>query len=250
MGDAITPFNFNGAVVRVLVDEYGEAWFVASDVASVLGYGDATHATRGLDEDEKGLRIVETPGGSQRVVIVTEAGLYALILRSRVERAKPFRRWVTHEVLPSIRKTGSFGVSAFDPADPRVVLAVIEAQRSQVLALETTVENQRAELADAAPKVEVYDRIVDCGDTVGFREAAKLIRAATGANENEVRGLMRSRGWIQRLDGKLARAPRASNHPEGCRARDRGSAFDRGGLASWPKIASTLSRASAVQPSP
>ena len=104
----IIPFDYEGATVRVVLDEGGEPWFVATDIAKTLGYGDATHMTRRLDADEKGLRSVETPGGAQTLGVVSEPGLYAAILGSRTDAAKPFKRWVTHEVLPSIRKRGGY----------------------------------------------------------------------------------------------------------------------------------------------
>lgn len=86
----------------------GEPWFVAKDIADVLGFGDATHATRGLDNDEKGLHIWETPGGNQSMTVISEPGLYKLIMRSSKPEAKQFTRWVTHEVLPSIHKSGMY----------------------------------------------------------------------------------------------------------------------------------------------
>lgn len=106
----MTPFHYGDETVRTHTDADGQVWFVATDIARILGYKDASHALRGLEEDEKGLHIVETPGGEQTLTIVSEAGLYTLLVRARVEAAKPFRRWVTHEVLPSIRKTGSYSL--------------------------------------------------------------------------------------------------------------------------------------------
>ena len=105
----IQIFCYKAMPVRT-VDINGETWFVAKDVADILEFEDATHAVRGLDEDEKALRKVETPGGIQDMTIISEAGLYTLLMRSNKEEAKPFRRWVTHDVLPSIRKTGSYSV--------------------------------------------------------------------------------------------------------------------------------------------
>lgn len=109
--------------IRVLNGEDGEPWFVASDIAKTLGYRDAEKMTRRLDDDEKGTRSVGTPGGDQQMTVITEAGLYAAILGSKVEGAQRFKRWVTHEVLPSIRKHGGYmaGQEHMDPE--RMVLA-------------------------------------------------------------------------------------------------------------------------------
>jgi len=99
------------AVVRV-VGSTDAPWFVAKDVCSALDVGNPTEAVRNLDEDEKGLRITETLGGKQEMVVVNESGLYALIFRSRKEQARVFRKWVTSEVLPQIRKTGAYSPAA------------------------------------------------------------------------------------------------------------------------------------------
>ena len=100
-------FNFDGLPVRSLRIK-GEPWFVAADLASVLEYRNAPDMTRSLDDDEKGTQIVRTPGGDQEMTIISESGLYAAILKSRKPEARQFRRWVTGEVLPSIRKTGGY----------------------------------------------------------------------------------------------------------------------------------------------
>lgn len=108
----LQPFAFpdTGEQVRtVMVD--GNPWFVAGDVAAILGFREAYDLTRGLDDDEKGPQIVRTPGGSQAVTVISEAGLYSAILRSRVPAARTFKRWVTHDLLPTIRRTGRYDVA-------------------------------------------------------------------------------------------------------------------------------------------
>ena len=89
-----------------MTDEQGEPLFVASDVAKILGYRMASDMTRRLDPDEKGTRSVRTLGGTQDLTVINEPGLYTAILGSKVEGAREFKRWVTSEVLPSIRKHG------------------------------------------------------------------------------------------------------------------------------------------------
>lgn len=105
-------FRFHeGHDVRVvMVDE--APWFVASDVCTVLGIIHAASSLRMLDEDEKGVHSMHTLGGAQSVSIVSESGLYALVLRSRKPEARQFRKWVTSEVLPAIRKNGRYEVQA------------------------------------------------------------------------------------------------------------------------------------------
>lgn len=97
----------------------GEPWFVGKDVASALGYGQGKSLNNAIanhvDADDKGVTKMMTPGGEQNVVIINESGLYALIFGSTLESAKRFKHWVTSEVLPSIRKTGSYTVSKYKP---------------------------------------------------------------------------------------------------------------------------------------
>jgi hypothetical protein len=110
---ALAPFAYDGHQVRVITDEQGMPWFVAADVCAVLGI--ATEQTRRLDDDEKGLRSMQTPGGTQSMTTVNESGLYSLILGSRKPEARAFKRWVTHDVLPAIRRTGSYALPGATP---------------------------------------------------------------------------------------------------------------------------------------
>ena len=100
-------YDFHGHNVRVIMKD-GEPWFVAKDVADVLDVSNPSDQLSLLDDDEKGVDLIETLGGKQKMSIVSESGLYAIIMRSRKPEAKPFRKWVTSEVLPSIRKTGGY----------------------------------------------------------------------------------------------------------------------------------------------
>jgi prophage antirepressor-like protein len=103
----VIPFNFGKQQVRtLLIDD--QPWFVASDVSAALQYGEASAMTRHLDDEEKGLSIVQTPGGAQEMLVINESGLYSAILRSRKPEAKRFKKWVTAEVLPAIRKYGRY----------------------------------------------------------------------------------------------------------------------------------------------
>ena len=109
-------FSFEQRDVRVVM-KGSEPWWVAKDIADVLDFRDAANAIRLLDEDEKGTQKVSTPGGEQEMLIISESGLYTLIMRSNKPEAKRFRKWVTSTVLPSIRKTGGYGVRADGPSE-------------------------------------------------------------------------------------------------------------------------------------
>ena len=103
-----------GQVRTINID--GEPWFVGKDVAVALGYCDPADAIRThVDKEDKGVGETPTPGGKQRVIIINESGLYSLILGSKLGSAKRFKRWVTSEVLPAIRKTGSYEMDDYSP---------------------------------------------------------------------------------------------------------------------------------------
>lgn len=112
---AALSFTFSAQTLRVVMRD-SEPWFVASDVCEALGIAETHRAISRLDDDEKGRHSVTTPGGQQEMTIINESGLYSLILTSRKPEAKKFKKWVTAEVLPAIRKTGRYVATA--PAAP------------------------------------------------------------------------------------------------------------------------------------
>lgn len=112
---SLVPLDFEGRQVRVITDEQGEPWFVAADVCACLAIRNPSDALSRLDDDEKGLGSTETPGGEQSMTTVNEPGLYNLVLGSRKSEAKRFKRWVTHEVLPAIRRKGTYSVPGIAP---------------------------------------------------------------------------------------------------------------------------------------
>lgn len=120
----------------------GEPWFVAADVCRALGIGNSRDATARLDSDEKGVVLTDTLGGQQKLGIVNEPGLYTLVLGSRKPQAKEFKRWITHEVIPSIRKHGAYATEAtidkiIDNPDFGIhLLQQLKAERAQKKVLE------------------------------------------------------------------------------------------------------------------
>jgi prophage antirepressor-like protein len=103
----LTEFKFQEHPIRTVLKD-GEVWFVAADVGTVLEHSNSRMLIASLDDDEKDVNIFSTSGGDQKLQIINESGLYSLIMRSNLPKAKGFRRWVTHDVLPSIRKTGRY----------------------------------------------------------------------------------------------------------------------------------------------
>lgn len=159
-----------GAVRSILID--GDPWFVAADVCKALELEKTNRALSRLDDDEKGAHSVSTPGGRQRMSIISESGLYSLILGSRKPEARAFKRWITHEVIPSIRKHGAYMTdSLLDAleAHPEAVPEYLNRLRSENARNREL--NRRLRLA--LPKAEYYDAFVDPADCTNIRTTAK-----------------------------------------------------------------------------
>ena len=127
----VVPFNFHGTQVRV-IERDDEPWFVLADLCKVLEIRNARDVAGRLDEDQKGVGQIDTPGGKQRTTIVNESGMWDVVLRSDKPEAKPLRRWLTGEVLPSIRKTGSYALKQDPAQEHHRQLASISEARMQM----------------------------------------------------------------------------------------------------------------------
>lgn len=114
MGQHINPLLFEGERLVRMIDKDGEPWFVAADVCAALDVRNPRDAVERLDEDEKGVVTADTLGGPQSLNIVSEAGVYRLVFTSRKPVAERFKRWLAHEVIPALRKTGTYGTKAFE----------------------------------------------------------------------------------------------------------------------------------------
>lgn len=158
--------------VRTIMQN-GEPWFVASDVCKALEI-DRT-ATRRLEDDEKGVHSTHTPGGTQDITIVNEPGLYTLVLGSRKPEAKAFKRWITHEVIPAIRKHGMYAVDELI-ANPDLAIAALTAlkeERAKRAELESACAVQTQQIAEMQPKSSYYDLILNCKDLMSVTKIAK-----------------------------------------------------------------------------
>ena len=161
----------------------GEPWFVGKEVASKLGYGSGKSlnnaVSKHVDNEDKGVTEMMTPGGMQQVVIINESGLYSLILSSKLESAKRFKRWVTTVVLPSIRKHGAYVTDkVLDQMDkhPEWIPEYIQRLRDEkanAKAAWEALEEDRAKNALLAPKATYYDSFVDVESLTNFRYTAK-----------------------------------------------------------------------------
>ena len=144
--NTLTVFDSNqfGRVRSLLID--GDPWFVATDVCRALEISNSRDALARLDGDEKGVASTDTLGGAQMMNIINEPGLYSLVMGSRKPEAKEFKRWITHEVIPSIRKTGAYA-AALSPAEQLVAQAqLLVQQEKRLAAMEGRVKNMEARL--------------------------------------------------------------------------------------------------------
>ena len=207
-------FIFQGQEVRSVVLN-GEPWWVATDATKILGYRSASDATRWLDADEKGTHPVRTPGGEQVVSVVNEPGLYSLILRSKLPEAKAFKRWITHEVIPTIRKTGGFGRTALPSNRDLALMVIAEADRADLA---------EARVKELEPAAQSWQTLAAAEGDFSVADAAKILcrdgGIATGRNRLFATLLELRWTFRQQADGR----PRAMQY-----------AVDRGWLSELPQ---------------
>ena len=207
MTTTITPFDYQGHAVRTLAGPDGEPRFVLADVCHALGITNTRNVSSRLDPDMKGVHPMDTPGGTQATTIITEAGLYEVILRSDKPEAKAFRRWITTEVLPSIRKTGSYSLQPRLEGAELMAAALIEAQKTIEAA------QQRAESAEA--QIEADKHHVQYSKTLIASNADLLVKqvagsiTAAGVHVGPVSLFewLRSNGWLCNNRGRLWNNP-------------------------------------------
>ena len=183
----------------------GEPWFVGKDVAEALGYRDPSDALKKhVDADDKLTRRFADSGQAREMYIINESGLYSLILSSKLPTAKDFKRWITKEVIPSIRKTGGYQM----PTTPeqRIAAALIDAQRilaeyeekNQALAMENSA--LAVDKAIMQPKADYFDELVERNLLTNFRETANQLHVG----QNELISFLLSHKYLYRdKKGKL-----------------------------------------------
>lgn len=197
MAEEIVPQVFNNAdfgALRVIKDEQGEPWFVARDITNALGLNRT--ATRRLDDDEKGVRSMHTPGGEQQIAVVTEAGFYRLVMESKKPEAKAFQRWVTHEVLPAIRRDGGYMVARDETPEETMARALLIANRT-LERKQRLIEQQAAQIDEMRPKALFADAVAASDGTCLVGELAKMLRQ-NGVNigQNRLFERLRNEGFL------------------------------------------------------
>lgn len=202
MNTEIQTFNFNSATLRTLTDTAGEPWFVLKDCMSILGLGNPTETVKMFDDDEFSItEVIDSIGRRQQTYIISEAGLYGLVLKSRKPEAKEFKRWVTHEVLPSIRKHGIYATeTTIDQilADPDFGIRLLTDLKEE-RAKRIEAENHVKELE---PKAKALNDFTNVPGTLLVRDAAKLLsNAGNPIGEKELREWLSQHDWIYRHAG-------------------------------------------------
>lgn len=198
MSNEIQRFDFKGAALRTLTDENGEPWSVAKDVCDILGI-DTNHLREALDDDEitnlRNSEVWNQPGRAP--LIISEPGLYKLIMRSRKPEAKEFQRWVTHEVLPQIRNTGGY-IPATDVDDDMTILAkaVMIGQRTME-EQKRRIAEQQSRIVELEPKALFADAVAASDGTCLVGELAKMLRQnGLSIGQNRLFQLLRDDGFF------------------------------------------------------
>lgn len=203
--NAIVPYNFGDQPIRI-EDRDGETWFVLADVCRVLDIANVGNAAARLDDDERDdIRLTDAIGREQSVVAINESGLYRLALRSRKESAKRFTKWVTSEVLPSVRRTGSYGApaAALDLNDTQTLQRLLLSQTGKTLASEERI-------AILEPQAAALERLTVAHGSLAPTYAAKAMGVSPGklfewleANEWLYRGADGLVGYQTRINQGL-----------------------------------------------
>ena len=204
----ITIFNHLGNDIRVTTDEQGEPWFVLKDVCDALNLGNTSRVADRLESDDLTLsKVMDNRGVQRETFLVTESGLYEVIIRSDKPEAKAFRRWVTSEVLPSIRKHGMY-------ATPATIEDMI-ANPDMAIKLLTTLKEERAKRAQLekqaqadAPKVLFADAVASAKTAILIGDLANILRGnGVDTGQRRLFEWMRENGYIIRQKGSSWNMP-------------------------------------------
>lgn len=205
MNNQIQPFEFEGNKVRALADG-DEVMFVASDIAKILGYRDAEKLTRTLDDEEKGTRPIGTHGGTQTMTVISEPGLYKAILQRQTGRmevevtrefVKRFQRWVTHEVLPQIRKTGGYIPTSESDSDEDIMARAVLVAQKTIEQKNQQIAEQQTRIVELEPKARFADAVAASDGTCLVGELAKMLRQnGMDLGQNRLFRLLQADGYL------------------------------------------------------
>lgn len=187
--------------IRTVVKD-GEPWFVGKDVAEILGHSNPQRALRDyIDDDDKGVTKIVTPGGTQTMAIINESGLYSLILSSKLPNAKKFKKWVTSEVLPSIRKNGGYIAGQEIMSDDELMARALQVAQNKILERDKQIETMK-------PKAIFADAVAASHTSILIGDLAKLI-SQNGVNIGQKRLFkwLRDNGYLIKREGSDRNMP-------------------------------------------
>ena len=191
--------NENFGQIRVIMKD-DAPWFVAKDVCECLGI-DQSSGIRNLDDDEKGLHTVQTPGGPQNLSAISESGLYSCILRSRKPEARAFKRWITHDVIPSIRKTGSYSLQQIPKLEQYLETVTTKLEQLAIGFNEIKQENKeiKEELKEVKPKAEFYDLVTQNEGQYDFMDVTAVLNGeGYDIGRNQLFELLRNKNILNK----------------------------------------------------
>lgn len=180
-----------------------EPWFVGKDVAVILGYSNPRDAlAKHVDDEDKGVAKCDTLGGVQDLTVINESGLYSLILGSKMPKAKEFKRWVTSEVLPAIRKTGGYIAGSENMTDAEIMAKAVLVAQSTIHQRDQRIKELESDVAAAIPKVIFADAVAAADNTILIGDMAKLLKQ-NGHNTGQKRLFewMRTNGYLIKRHG-------------------------------------------------
>lgn len=194
MSTEIQQFYFNGAALRTLTDKTGEPWFVAKDVCDILGHSNVSMALDRLDDDERSKFNLGRQGETN---IVNEAGLYVLVLGSRKPEAHEFKRWVTHEVLPQIRKTGGYIPTSESDSDEDIMARAVLVAQKTIKQKNQQIAEQQKRIVELEPKARFADAVAASDGTCLIGELAKMLRQnGLKVGQNRLFRILRDDGYL------------------------------------------------------
>lgn len=206
MNDSLIPFEYgisrDGLRQEVRVEmRSGEPWFVAADVCAVLGIKDVSDAVSRVDQADRDQTLIRSYSQNRRMWIVNESGLYDLVLRSDKPESRPFRRWITSQVLPTIRRSGSYQLAG-EFEIPQSFAEALELAARQTRQLEAA----QAKVIELHPKADAWDTLADTGADYSAREAAYILNRdpAIKTGQNRLLALLREWRVIGRDDRPYA----------------------------------------------
>lgn len=242
MNEIKTFKNEQFGTIRAVRDEDGEPMFVAKDVCTALEVKNSRDAIARLDNDERGVVLIDTPGGEQQMQAVNEAGLYVLVLSSRKPEARAFKRWVTHEVLPALRRDGGYMVARADETPEELMARALKAADATLARVRD--ENARLTRRNQVlePKAAFFDSVMESDGLISVRAAAKVLKSYDREmGERRLRQMLRDACYLEKRTrsataaaigrGYMKERPFAITHSDGRREMDHYGCLTPKGLA-------------------